>query len=363
MPELVSAGEKQKCKRINVIKSKQSSFLILVLVLACTGWYADRSLLQPVVFSGENPDSSNTVLFQIKAGTAFKQLSRQLKRQQLIPSQRAFVIYGLLSGKTDKIKAGEYALTSGMTPVQMLDKFVNGTVTQYSFSIIEGWSFRQLMSAMAEHPALEHDLKDLSDAEIMARLGQKATHPEGRFFADTYTFPKGTSDKDFLQRAFAKMEQVLAEEWSNKDGNLPYKNAYEALIMASIIEKETGLAAERKQIAGVFVRRLQKNMRLQTDPTVIYGLGDQYQGNLTRKHLAQTTPYNTYRIAGLPPTPIAMPGREAIHAALHPAPGSSLYFVAKGDGSHYFSETLAEHSSAVKKYQWQRVENYRSAPK
>lgn len=351
---------------VNNRKRNKTNFLILALLFIITGWIlyqqVYRNLLEPVTIVGENAEAGR-ILFQIKIGTSFKQLAWQLKQQQLIPNQRVFVFYGRLLGHSNKIQAGEYAVTSGTTPVQMLHQFVSGEVTQYAFSIIEGWSFRQLIQAVSDNTALEHTLAGLDDAAIMERLGHKGLHPEGRFFADTYTFSKGGSDIEFLQRAYQKMSEVLADEWSARDKELPYKNAYEALIMASIVEKETGLAVERKKIAGVFVRRLQKNMRLQTDPTVIYGLGDRYQGNLTRKHLLQTTPYNTYRVAGLPPTPIAMPGREAIHAALHPAAGSSLYFVAKGDGSHYFSATLAEHSSAVKKYQWQRVEGYRSAPK
>lgn len=351
---------------VNSSKSNKTNFLILALLFIATGWIlyqqVYRNLLEPVTIVGEHSEAGQ-VIVQIKPGTSFTHLARQLRQQQLISNQLVFVLYGRLLGHSNKIQAGEYAITAGTTPVQLLNQFVSGAVTQYTFSIIEGWSFRQLMQAVSDNTVLENTLAGLDDAAIMERLGYKGEHPEGRFFADTYTFSKADRDIDILQRAYQKMEQVLADEWSTRDKELPYKNAYEALIMASIVEKETGLAAERKKIAGVFVRRLQKNMRLQTDPTVIYGLGDQYQGNLTRKHLLQTTPYNTYRVAGLPPTPIAMPGWEAIHAALHPAAGSSLYFVAKGDGSHYFSETLAEHTSAVKKYQWQRVEDYRSAPK
>ena len=318
--------------------------------------------MKPVVFDND-PLEQKRVIFEIKTGTSFKQLARQLKTQNLIPNQRIFVLYGLLQGKADKIQAGQYELSSGKTPLQLLEQFVGGEVIQYKFSIIEGWDFRQLLMAMSENGTIENTLKGLDTETIMKRLGHEGIHPEGRFFADTYTFPNGTSDIDFLKRAYQKMEQVLAEEWSQREENLPYAKAYEALIMASIIEKETGLASERDKISGVFVRRLKKKMRLQTDPTVIYGIGSKYKGNLTRKHLTTKTPYNTYRIFGLPPTPIAMPGREAIHAALHPASGSSLYFVAKGDGSHFFSENLAEHSSAVKKYQWKPVKNYRSAPK
>lgn len=337
-------------------------FLLLFTVAFSTVVVIFRGLDQPVNFS-EFYSDQNKIIFQIKPGTSFKHIATDMEKQHLLTNKLAFIIYGRIKNKTGKIQAGEYEITSGTSPIEMLNQFIEGKVTQYTFSIIEGWTFRQLIKAIVGTPSLQISIKDLSDEAIMERLGYKGVHPEGRFFADTYQFPKGTSDIVFLKRAYQRMEQVLAEEWSEKDENLPYKNDYEALIMASIIEKETGLASEREQIAGVFVRRLQKKMRLQTDPTVIYGLGDKYKGNITRKHLSQKTPYNTYRIMGLPPTPIAMPGREAIHAALHPAKGNSLYFVAKGDGSHYFSETLAEHSTAVKKYQWKRVKDYRSTPK
>jgi len=348
------------------LKIKKKYFFIIFLLLGFAGalsaHLAYGSLMKPVIFD-KGQSGQEAVIFEIKKGTSFRKLARQLKQQNLIPNQRIFVLYGLLQGKADKIQAGQYELSSGRTPLQLLDQFIKGDVIQYKFSIIEGWDFRQLLTALSENEAIENTLKDLEAVAIMEHLGYEGIHPEGRFFADTYTFPNGTSDMDFLQRAYQKMEQVLAEEWSQREENLPYANAYEALIMASIIEKETGLASERDKISGVFVRRLKKKMRLQTDPTVIYGIGSAYKGNLTRKHLVEKTPYNTYRISGLPPTPIAMPGREAIHAALHPASGSSLYFVAKGDGSHFFSESLAEHSSAVKKYQWKPVKNYRSAPK
>mgnify|MGYP000117690741 FL=1 len=202
----------------------------------------------------------------------------------------------------------------------------------------------------------------LSNQEIEKLLGLEATsHLEGQFYPDTYNFHKGDSDLDILKRAHNRLKTILGEEWAARQKDLPLESAYEALILASIIEKETGVPEERPEIAGVFVRRLQKKMRLQTDPTVIYGLGDNYQGNITRKHLRQDTIYNTYRISGLPPTPIALVGRAAIHAALNPKPGKSLYFVAKGDGSHYFSATLEEHNKAVRKFQLKRRSDYRSS--
>ena len=216
---------------------------------------------------------------------------------------------------------------------------------------MEGWNFKQVLAAVSGHEALKHTLKGLTDGEIMARLGHPGEHPEGRFYPDTYKFPRGTTDAAFLERAYQSMSRLLAEEWGKRDPDLPLKTPYEALILASIVEKETGVADERSEIAGVFVRRLRKGMKLQTDPTVIYGMGDNFKGNIRRRDLKQDTPYNTYVHTGLPPTPISMPGSAAIRAVLHPAPGKSLYFVARGDGSHYFSKSLAEHNRAVRKFQ------------
>ncbi len=203
---------------------------------------------------------------------------------------------------------------------------------------------------------------DWTDDRIMEAMGAKGAHPEGRFFPDTYLFTSSETDLDLLRRAFERMEEVLAAEWQAKAENLPYDSPYDALIMASIVERETGAVHEREEVAGVFVRRLEKGMRLQTDPTVIYGMGEKYQGRITRKDLRTHTDYNTYRIDGLPPTPIALPGREAIHAALNPAEGDTLYFVARGDGTHKFSKTLAEHQKAVRAFQLNRRSDYRSSP-
>jgi UPF0755 protein len=224
-------------------------------------------------------------------------------------------------------------------------------VIQYPLTLVEGRTFRQALAVIASDPVLVADIGALTDEEIIARIGHPGVHPEGRLFPDTYLFPRGMGALDLVKRAYGRMEAVLAEEWDKRAPGLPFKDPYEALILASIVEKETGLAAERPEIAGVFVRRMQKGMRLQTDPTVIYGLGAAFDGNLRRVDLTTDTPYNTYTRGGLPPTPIALPGREAIHAVLHPAAGDSLYFVAKGDGSHAFSATLDEHNRAVRRYQ------------
>jgi UPF0755 protein len=229
---------------------------------------------------------------------------------------------------------------------------VAGTVVQYQVTAIEGWTFRQFVDALATHPKLTHTLDDTSDADIMAALGHPEQHPEGRFFPDTYAFTKGTTDVAVLARAHAAMAQRLAAVWSGRDADLPISEPAQALTLASIIEKETARDDERRRIAGVFVRRLRRGMRLQTDPTVIYGLGEAFDGNLTRRDLRSDTPYNTYTRGGLPPTPIALPGQASLEAAVHPLEGDSLYFVATGepDGSHYFSATLAEHQQAVNRY-------------
>lgn len=288
--------------------------------------------------------------FIIKPGTGLKTIANDLKAMGLMKQSYYLLFEARRQDKEGKIKAGEYEIIPGTTPLQLLDLFVAGKVKQHTLTLIEGWSFAQVMESIRNHPVLEKT-PDLTDGEsVMAALLKPEVSPEGQFFPDTYHFPRGTTDLQFLQRAYDKMQQVLAEEWEQRSDNLPYQSPYEALIMASLIEKETGLPEERGDVAGVFVRRLQMGMRLQTDPTVIYAMGDQYDGRLLRKDLIIDSPYNTYVYAGLPPTPIALSGRESLHAALHPKDGKTLYFVAKGDGSHHFSETLEEHNRAVAKY-------------
>jgi UPF0755 protein len=255
------------------------------------------------------------------------------------------------SGDATRIKAGEYEVPAGTTPPALLDLLISGKVIQRAVTLVEGWTFRQVLAALSEDTRLVKELGKAAPGDVMERLGRSGQHPEGRFFPDTYNFTKGTTDLDILRRAYERMEQVLAQEWEQRREDLPLATPEEAVILASIVEKETGLASERPAIAGVFIRRLELGMKLQTDPTVIYGLGDAFDGNLTRAHLRGDTPYNTYVHPGLPPTPIALPGRQAIHAVLHPEDGDSLYFVAKGDGSHHFSTNLAEHNRAVRQYQ------------
>jgi UPF0755 protein len=253
--------------------------------------------------------------------------------------------------KAHRIKAGEYAIPVGMTPQQLLDLFVEGKTVQHVLTVPEGWTFRQLLTALHNEPSLTHKLKGLDDKAVMAQLGFPNQHPEGRFYPDTYHFPLGMSDIEFLQRAYHIMAQQLKTAWEKRAPDVILNTPDEALTLASIVEKETAVPSERPQIAGVFTRRLKLGMRLQTDPTVIYALGEAYDGNIHQQDLLVNSPYNTYVYKGLPPTPIALVGKEALNAALNPAAGDSLYFVAKGDGSHYFSATLGEHECAVIEYQ------------
>ena len=289
--------------------------------------------------------------YEIKSGETLTRLSRNLRDQNILQKPRYLVLLAKVRRTANKIKTGEYLFEQGTTPDQLLKQIVKGATIQYSATIVEGLNYREMMAALHENEHLEHTLKGLKASQVMEKLGKPGEHPEGRFLPDTYYFPRGTSDVEFLKRAYNAMENLLEEEWPNRDPDLPLKSAYEALILASIVEKETAVPSERGAIAGVFVRRLNKRMRLQTDPTVIYGMGEKFDGNIRRKDLLKDTPYNTYRRRGLPPTPIAMPGVDAIKAALHPSDGETLYFVARGDGSHEFSATLEQHNKAVIKYQ------------
>jgi UPF0755 protein len=257
-------------------------------------------------------------------------------------------------GIEGKLHAGEYALTQGLTPRQLLQKMAAGEVLQHHFTIVDGWTFRQLRVALASDAGLAQTLTTLPDEDIAHRLGIEDGRPEGWFLPETYSWIKGDSDFEVLKNAHAAMRRTLDRLWNARSPDVGLDSPYQALILASIVEKETGKPDERPLIAGVFVRRLKFHMRLQTDPAVIYGMGDNYAGNIRKVDLEADTPYNTYTRDGLPPTPIALPGAPALEAALHPAPGDALYFVARGDGSHEFSATLDEHNRAVQKYQLHR---------
>jgi UPF0755 protein len=304
-----------------------------------------RYASQPIVLNAASVD------FSVKPGSGLRQAARQAIEQGVVLDIERFVLLGRLLGRASNIKAGSYEVFAGITPLALLDKLTAGDVTQSSIVLIEGWTFRDVREAVAENPDLQHDSQRSSDAEIMQRIGAPGEHPEGRFFPDTYLFAKGSSDIAVLRRAHRAMQRNLAGIWEGRDPATPYANAYEALILASIIEKETGQATDRSLVAGVFVNRLRLGMLLQTDPTVIYGLGPRFDGNLRKRDLIKDTPYNSYVRSGLPPTPIAIPGFASLLAATHPAQTEMLYFVSRGDGSSQFSRTLAEHNRAVQKYQ------------
>jgi UPF0755 protein len=323
--------------------------LLTVVVLAFNSW-----LHQPLNLKEEK-------IVAIKSGDTLGKIAYRLANEDILTHPKLFILYAKLTKQAD-LMVGEYRLPAKLTPEQLLFELRSGDVVSYSVTLVEGLTFKHFLERLSKQEKIESVLTGKSFSEMKDILKLNIEHPEGWFYPDTYQYVSGISDADVLLQAHKRMQRVLAEEWDNRAKNLPYKTPYEALIMASIIEKETGVAYERPEIAGVFVRRLQKGMRLQTDPTIIYGLGDSYKGNIRRRHLRQPTPYNTYVIDGLPPTPIAMPARAAIKAALNPTAGKTLFFVAKGDGSQ-FSETLAQHNKAVQKYQIKnRVKKYRSAP-
>jgi len=329
-----------------IIKKITAVLIVLILIISVWLWYSYQDALDELLTI-----ESESIDYSIKSGSSLSAVIYDLAKKKIIRHPRYLIWYARFNGLSSKMKTGDYRLTNKLTAKQFLNDIFDGKVVQYSLAVIEGWSFKQLMQAVNKHPHLKHTLSTHTNEEIMVKLGLKGVHYEGQFLPDTYHFPKELTDIEFLKRAYKAMQSVLEKEWNNRAVGLPYKNSYEALIMASIVEKETGLASERQQIAGVFVRRLNKRMRLQTDPTVIYGMGNKYKGNIRKRDLLQDTPYNTYRRRGLPPTPIALPGKDAIYAALHPAEGNDLYFVARGDGSHHFSATLKEHNNAVIKYQ------------
>jgi UPF0755 protein len=321
--------------------------LILLLVsgvLLVTGWLAWFA-------ASRLPLPQTPFAFELTPGSSLRSVARQLTAAGLLREPWSFITLVRLTGRATDLKAGNYLLEQPPTGLELYRMLTRGEVQVAEIRFIEGWTFRQVREALDAHPALRHETKGLSEQEILRRLGIDAPHPEGLFFPDTYYFGAGVSDLSILRRAHALLEHHLAREWEGRQAGLPYRSPYEALIMASIVEKETGVAEERPLIAGVFVNRLRLNMRLQTDPTVIYGLGEAFDGNLRRRHLETDGPYNTYLRPGLPPTPIAMPGLAAIRAALHPAPTRALYFVSRGDGTHAFSETLTEHNRAVARYQ------------
>ena len=297
------------------------------------------------------PMASETIGLQIPAGASVRGIADQLVAAGVLTEPYSFLLMVKLTGSGNKLQAGDYALNTPLQVLSLLDILKHGTFDQFKLQLTEGKTFTDFRQKLAQMPGIRHDTLMLSDHELMQLVSGQDQHPEGWFFPDTYFLDAQSSDVDLYKRAYQKMVQHLTAAWEGREAGLPYRSMYEALVMASIVEKETGVEEERPQIAGVFVNRLRKGMRLQTDPTVIYGMGTRYRGNITKKDLLTDTPYNTYTRSGLPPTPIALPGLASIQAALHPAKTNALYFVANGQGRHVFTSSLEAHNQAVRAYQ------------
>lgn len=317
--------------------------ILLLLAVAAGGllWWAGRPL----------PLNSSPLDFRISSGSSLRSAITQMREAGIDVNPTLLALLARLNRSDTAIKAGSYAVSQGITPRRLLNKLLKGKVTQGDLTLVEGWTFRQWRARLDKHPDLVHETLDLSEAQIIEKLGLNVRSLEGQLFPDTYLFDKQSSDLELLARAHRAMQRKLDAEWEGRAPGLPYKTPEEALTMASIIEKETGREADRQLVATVFVNRLRQGMLLQTDPTVIYGLGDKFDGNLRKRDLQTDTPYNTYLRPGLPPTPISMPGQASLHAALNPAPSDVVYFVARGDGSSEFSRTLEDHNKAVNKFQ------------
>lgn len=340
--------------------------LLLVVGLSAAGvvWWGanavERAAEQPLLLT-------EPLELDVPRGSSLRQVLGRLAAEGRLENPFWLRVWLRVHDRGAHIHAGEYLLGPGTTARELVAMLEAGKVRLHAVTLVEGWTVTQARVALANAPRLRHELGDVAQSELLHALGidaEPGRNPEGLFFPDTYVFSGATSDRDILVWAYHRLQEVLAEEWEQRAAGLPYETPYEALIMASIIERETGVPSERGDIAGVFVRRLQRGMLLQTDPTIIYGLGDAFDGNLRRSHLRDAAnPYNTYIHRGLPPTPIALAGRAAIRAALNPSAGDALFFVARGDGSHHFSSTLREHERAVQEYQVrQRRSDYRSSP-
>lgn len=315
--------------------------LLALLAAGAGAWWLNAPL----------PMGGAALELEVEPGTTPRGVARSVEAAGVRVDSRLLYAWFRFSGKDRQIRAGNYELPPGTTPRSLLQKLVRGEESLRALTLVEGWNFRQVRAALAADGSLRHDSAALSEADLMAQLERPGVHPEGRFFPDTYTFAKGSSDLAVLRRALHAMDRRLEAAWGQRASDTPLKSADEALILASIVEKETGRASDRAQIAGVFANRLRIGMLLQTDPTVIYGLGEKFDGNLRRRDLQADTPWNTYTRAGLPPTPIAMPGKASLLAAVQPERTQALYFVAKGDGTSQFSESLLEHNRAVNRYQ------------
>jgi peptidoglycan lytic transglycosylase G len=325
--------------------------LVLLIVLGAAGaaaivWWSNKWLQQPIAGLQER------TTFEVPRGASTRGVASALHARGLLDQPQVWVVWSRLTRRDSELKAGEYELQPGLTPRGLLALLSSGQVLLHGITFIEGSTFADVRNALVANDAVNNENANRNDADIMRLLGEPELHPEGQFFPDTYRFPRGTTDLELLTIAHRRMQDELRKAWDQRAADLPLASSYEALILASIVEKETALERERAQIAGVFVERLRRGMRLQTDPTVIYGMGVSYDGNIRRADLSRDTPYNTYTRPGLPPTPIAMPSLESLHAAVQPDVSGALFFVATGagDGSHYFSKTLAEHNLAVRRY-------------
>ena len=319
--------------------------LCVVLAIVGGGYFMYWSQ-NPII-----PADGEAIDFTITPGSGAHPAGQQIAEAGVPIQPLLFNLLARATGKSSKLKAGSYELKPGSTPLRLIDQLARGEFAQEQLTIIEGWNFRQMRAAIAAHKGLKHDTVALSDTELMTAIDADYKQAEGLFFPDTYLFAKGSSDLQIYKQAHAIMLTRLADAWAKRDPSLPYKNPYEALTMASIVEKETGQKSERGMIAGVFVNRLKLGMLLQTDPTVIYGMGVKYEGKIRKKDLETDTPYNTYTRGGLPPTPIALPGVQSLSAALAPAKTQALYFVSRGNGTSKFSDNLTDHNRAVNQYQ------------
>lgn len=333
-------------KLIRIALKKLIALGCILLVIA-TSW---------LFYYANMPFSIDTLPldFRIKPGSTLRSSAKQMVDARVLKDSWQFIILARVLGKSDEIKAGNYQLQIASTPLQLLKKITKGDATQTEIKFIEGWTFSEMKEVLRNNPSVRKTILHLTETEILKLIGAPEPALEGIFFPDTYYFSVGTTDLIILKRAYATMQKHIQSAWQTRAPRLPYNTLYEALIMASIVEKETGKASDRSLVAAVFTNRLRKKMRLQTDPTVIYGMGETFDGNLRKKDLLTDHPFNTYTRAGLPPTPIAMPGLASIQSVMHPAEANVLYFVAKGDGSSYFSSSLVEHNRAVDKYQKRR---------
>lgn len=327
---------------MRLIKLLFSCLLIIAVIVAgAAGYYVLRPMSIPAL----------PYDFSLQQGSSLKSAAHQMRLAGVLSDEQTFVLLGRSLGQSGQIKPGNYQLTKPTSMFELLEIVSKGRVAQSDLTIIEGWTFRQFREALNASPKLRHDSAMLSNAEILQGIGATEIHPEGLFFPDTYIFPSGSSDLALLKRAYQTMQRHLQESWQGRDKDLPLESPYQALILASIVEKETGKARDRSMIASVFINRLRLGMRLQTDPTVIYGIGEKFDGNIRKRDLLKDTEYNTYTRNGLTPTPIALPGRDSLQAVMHPSTSSALYFVARGDGTSQFSSSLIEHNRAVNRYQ------------